>query len=322
MPGFYSIETTFAAMRSALGLGLDIRVFECPHTSQGWLRKLRNFIAARSQRADVSHILGDVHYLALATPAASTVLTVHDCGFALTGNWLRRSLLRLLWVDLPVRRVARVTAISEKTKAEILSLVAVPPAKIAVIPDCIPAVFQPFSRVFHAAKPVVLQVGTLPNKNVPRLIAALHGLSCELHLVGRVTPEIRAALDAYPVDCRFSQNLSQSDLAAAYANADIVAFVSTYEGFGMPVIEGQAVGRPVLTSAIEPLLTVSGGAAAFADPLSVASIRAQLERLFSDAPWRESLVAQGFQNARKYSAESVAAQYRRLYEELGAAQNH
>lgn len=314
--GMYSIEGTFAAMRGAMGPEFDIREACCPHLSKGVWPRIANVWAARKAEGDLQHILGDVHYLALGTRRKTTVLTICDCGFAYHPVPWKRALLRLLWLRLPVRLAARICAISTKTKAEILSLTKVDPAKIEVIPVCIDDVFQPSPKVFRSSAPQVLQVGTGPNKNVPRLIAALKGLACELHIVGRRTVEIDEALKANPLQCRFSSQLSVVEMAEAYKQADIVSFVSTYEGFGMPIVEAQAVGRVVVTSALDPMRTVAGGGAALADPISVESIRAELVRVIEDRDWREGLIEIGFANASKYRVDVVAAAYRRVYAEV------
>lgn len=312
----FSIEATFASMRAATANGIAFEVLACPRPSQGLWSRLLNLRAARRAAGDIHHILGDVHYLALATPPATTVLTIHDCGFAFHPNPIKRALLRWFWLTLPARRAARVCAISEKTKSEILSLANIDPDKIVVIPDCIDDAFQFAPREFNSAQPVVLQIGTTANKNIPRLIAALSGLPLQLHIVGKVTAEIESALREHGVACRFSHRLPLSELVETYRQADIVSFVSTYEGFGMPIVEAQAVGRAVLTSDIEPMRTVAAAGAAFADPYSVDSIRAQLIRLAEDRPWRESLIARGLENAAKYRPAGVAAAYTALYREV------
>ena len=58
-----------------------------------------------------------------------------------------------------------------------------------------------------------------------------------------------------------------------YKDADLISFPSTFEGFGMPIIEGQAVGRPVITSNIEPMVSVAADAAILVDPFNIESIR-------------------------------------------------
>jgi glycosyltransferase involved in cell wall biosynthesis len=85
----------------------------------------------------------------------------------------------------------------------------------------------------------------------------------------------------------------------------------------MPIVEGQSVGRVVVTSLLEPMRSVAGDGAEFVDPESVSSIRAGIERVIGDGAYREALIVRGLENARKYRADAIAAQYLRLYAELG-----
>jgi glycosyltransferase involved in cell wall biosynthesis len=94
-----------------------------------------------------------------------------------------------------------------------------------------------------------------------------------------------------------------------------------YEGFGLPVLEGQAIGRPVLTSDLDPMRHVAGKGACLVDPYKVDSIRAGVLRIIENEDYRELLVREGFSNAAMYSLDAVAAQYADLYRELLSKDN-
>lgn len=314
--GHYSIEGTFSALRQSYSSKIEL--CQCPEASQGVFARVRNILWAKKLPLGIHHILGDVHYVALGTNWATTILTVHDCGFAFHANPVKRALLRFLWLSVPVRLSTKVTAVSNKTKREIISLTRVDADKIVVIPDCISDAFQYAPKSFQVKRPVILQVGTRPNKNVVRLIQALEGIPCELHIVGKVTSEIEEALQTYQVSAKVSLDLSLSELVDAYRCCDIVSFVSTYEGFGMPIVEANAVGRAVITSSIEPMVSVSGGSVALADPYSASAIRDSIKRLIEDGAWRDELVRKGLLNAKLYRSEVVSLRYQRLYDEVWA----
>ena len=162
----------------------------------------------------------------------------------------------------------------------------------------------------------VLQVGTTDNKNLARVIQACSGLAVRLCILGRLSESQHEQLSGHDVEYEVHQDLSKEQVAALYQSCDLLVFVSTYEGFGMPILEAQAVGRPVLTSDISPMREVAGDGALMVDPLDATAIRSGLARLLEDAALREQLVRAGFRNVAGYSAQSVAAQYAELYREV------
>ena len=108
-------------------------------------------------------------------------------------------------------------------------------------------------------------------------------------------------------------DLTDEQMADEYRRADMVSFASLAEGFGMPIIEGQATGRVVVTSALPPMNEVAGGGAVLVDPLSVESIRHGFLAAMRDAELRRRLIAIGRANVERFSAETIAAQYVALY---------
>ena len=103
-------------------------------------------------------------------------------------------------------------------------------------------------------------------------------------------------------------------MAERYRQADVVVFASPYEGFGMPVVEAQATGRPVVTSNIEPMMWVAGAeSACFVDPFDPVSIRAGIERVIQDEPYRNKLTTNGLGNVKRYSIRQIAGQYIQVY---------
>ncbi|MFZ2897675.1 MAG: glycosyltransferase family 1 protein [Saprospiraceae bacterium] len=315
-PFHYSIEQLFEAIRAQLPEGMEVRAAECPHPSQGLVRRLKNLRFASRLKGDVYHITGDVHYLALGTPRERTVLTIHDLGFLRQENPILRKILYWFWLKLPVARARVVTTISEATKQDILEwLPDCPPEKIRVIPNPVLPFFRPVPKTFDEKCPVILLVGTKPNKNLARQLEALSGIHCQVQIIGERKPDIEHMLHVLQLPHTWLAHLSQEALLQAYASSDLLLFASTLEGFGMPILEAQAVGRPVVTGNCSSMPEVAGGAACLVDPFDVASIREGLLRVIRDRAYREELLRLGRENVRRFEAGEVARKYGEVYAE-------
>ncbi len=110
--------------------------------------------------------------------------------------------------------------------------------------------------------------------------------------------------------------LTDAELAEAYRRCDMVVFASLYEGFGLPILEAQATGRPVITSNISAMPEAAGDGALFVDPYSVESIREAVLRIKNEPQLREQLVRKGLENVERFRAAAVAARYAEIYRKL------
>lgn len=328
VPGWHSIETVFATVRGHLPGDIRPSVHVVPRRSVGVMGRLMNLrdVWRLRRRPGVLHVTGDVHYLALALPRRRTVLTVHDLGTLRSGGRMRRAVIDLLWFRLPVRAAARTTVVSAATRDDLIDRHPWAAPRVEVIPNPLPAGLvarpeqgpaRPATGHPRAGRPVVLAVGVTPNKNLPRLAAAVAPLDVELVVVGAVPDAVRTVLSGPDAGVRATLtthvDLARDELLDLYARADVVALVSTSEGFGLPVVEAQAVGVPVVASRIPVLEDVSGGAAVLVDPTDVAAIRAGLVEVLGDAGLRERLVRAGMANVARFDPTAIASRYAAVY---------
>jgi glycosyltransferase involved in cell wall biosynthesis len=321
----FSIERLFAEIRRQMPADCEVMSCPAPEGSAGILPRWRNVRHAARQTADVHHIVGDSHYLAFGLPREKTVLTIHDCGALNRLSGWKRALLKYFWFTGPMRRAAVVTTISQASKDELRKWVGPLADKVVVVPDCVFEEFAYDPKPFHAECPVVLQVGTKWNKNVERVMEAVRGTGCRLEIVGTMAKdrETKRLIDEKtnrPRDQRPEVTelgrLTDDELVEAYRRCDMVVFASLYEGFGLPILEAQAMGRPVITSNFGAMKEAAGDGALLVDPYSVEAIRAAILRVKNEPGLREELIAKGLRNAERFRAEAVAMKYAQIYRNL------
>lgn len=244
------------------------------------------------------------------------VVTFHDLAVLRhpeTFNRWTRSYSRVLLPHVS-RAATRIIAVSEFTRDELVELLEVPPQKIRVIPNGVGA---PFTAAGEAAEgEYVLAVATLePRKNLGRLVegfrrAKLDG--CELRLVGASGwGDVKPSRDA---NVRWLGEVPDAELARLYRGARCVAYVSLYEGFGLPVLEAMACGTAVVASDLPPLRALGEGVVRV-DPRDPDAIAAAFHTAFSK---REELRREGRRSASDYSWHRVARETLDVYREVAA----
>lgn len=314
---YHSIENVFGAIQDELSANGEV---EHVYVEKAGFRLSNIFglrkLAKSSTKNILYHVTGDIHYAVFALPRNRTILTIHDCVFIKNRKGLKGWILKKLYLDWPVRYVPIVTVISEKTKREVVSLTGCNPDKIKVINNPVSQCIKYSEKVFNRNKPRLLFIGSLPNKNLNRVIEALKGFPCTLNIIGSIDAVQQQKMDEFGISYIVEKDLSNEEMNARYQQADIILFPSLYEGFGLPVIEGFKAGRAVLTSDVSPLKEISDGAAWLVDPYKIESIRNTLLRIVNEDEKRNMKIEAGFTIVEQYSPTSVASSYWETYNDL------
>lgn len=317
--GQFSVERVFRDIAGALPEDIEASLCEVPFLSRGLIPRLRNILFTARLREDVVHITGDIQYCALGVRPSRCVLTVLDLvSLRRLAGW-RRHFFSVLWYRLPSRHAGAITTISTAVRDELLDHVPSVVHKVTVITCPVGNHFRPGpTETTGAGNFRVLQVGTGPNKNLERVAAALEGLPVHLHIIGRISAEQELGLSHKALSYSQDSDLSDGEMLSAYQQSSLLVFASTYEGFGLPILEAQACGVPVVTSAIPPMCSIAGDAAILVDPYDMASIRRGVKALLDNAGLRATLREAGLRNAARYSPERVAARYAETYRRVSS----
>ncbi|MCB9262691.1 MAG: glycosyltransferase family 4 protein [Flavobacteriales bacterium] len=312
----YSLEQIFADLRERIKKDYSVKTIICPFVSSGVLRRFANIVHGCFNQGKVNHITGDVNYINLFMKKNRTILTMLDCGILLRTEGLKRWLLVNIWFKMPVARSAYVTAISKYTKKHLLEVTNCPEEKIKVIYVPISEDFKRVERPFNQQKPRILQIGGAHNKNLIGLIEAVKNIDCKLSIIGSINEQNKNLLEKYNIDYENKIGISSEQVIEEYILCDLLFFVSTFEGFGMPILEANAVGRAVITGNNSSMPEVAGNAALLCNANNYSEIEEGINKLIHDESFRNKLIENGFENVKRFNADSIANQYKEIYNQI------
>jgi glycosyltransferase involved in cell wall biosynthesis len=313
---YFSIESLFYNIIEEVSKSYETKLIKTKYYGGSPLVIINNCLTFKRTPKSIYHITGDVHYVALAT-RKRTILTIHDIGSALKGSFFKRIYVKLFWFWLPALFVRRITVISEFTKQELSKIIPFSKHKIRVVYNPVSLLYVSTLNNFNESCPKILCVGTKENKNLERIFEAVINLSCQLHIIGKLSVNQISILEDNSIDYSNSYNLSQEEIIKAYKDCDILCFPSTYEGFGMPIIEAQATGRPVITSNFGAMKEISRDSACLVDAFDVESIKNGIQNIISDSNYRDGIINKGLENVKRFQLDRIAKQYIEIYKELG-----
>lgn len=252
------------------------------------------------------------------------IVTVHDISFFRFPKWFsaRERISRQINTSVSVRQADRIYAVSEFVKQEICSRFRIPAGKILVTPNGVsPKAVDPLQRERlraargHTDDKIILYVGSIFNRRrLPVLIEAMKHLDagCKLVVIGenRTHPRQDLAQEArrHHVEGRvaFLDFAPDAVVEEYYRMADVLVYLSEYEGFGIPPLEAMSYGVPAVISATPAMNSIFNGAAAVASEFSAAAVSDAIRRVLTDPRERERLIHKGREVAERYTWDEAA----------------
>lgn len=282
--------------------------------------KLKN--ALKKHQCDA--LIAPDGFLSLTT-SVPQLAVMHDLNFEHNPADLPKTVHKYYANYFPkfAQKAKRIVTVSNYSKEDIVSTYGVSPDKIDVVWNGVSSVFKPIEKEqqqqvrkkYTHGKPFILFVGAIhKRKNLHRLLEAfalLKGASDVPHQLLIVGEELWAnqhfkVTDEVKSEVHFTGHIALENLAEIMASAELLAYVSYFEGFGIPLVEAMRCGTPVLAGNKTSLPEIGGDAVLYCDPLSEAAIKDGLLRIIKDESLQRSLSEKGLERAQQFSWDLTA----------------
>ncbi len=287
----------------------------------------------RTDRIDIYHGLSNE--LPVKIPGRTrSVVTIHDLIFIRYPE-LYPLIDRAIYhrkLNYAVKSSNHIVAASEQTRRDIIKFTDTPPEKISVIyQSCdtsfgeraVPQTLEAVRKKYDLEEPFILSIGTIEKrKNLLSTVKALHAgkTGLPLVIVGRETDyaaEVRSWITQHGIrNVRFLKNVPMADLPALYRLALMFVYPSSFEGFGIPVLEAITSGVPVIAGTGSCLEETGGPGSIYIDPADIEGYAREIERLAGDEQLRQNMVEKGKVFAGQFSGEKTIGKLHGLYESI------
>ncbi len=253
---------------------------------------------------------------------SNQIVTLHDIAyerFPQTFDWKFKALYRFM-IPKILKNSKHILTVSQFSKKEITGFYNIDENNISVVYNSINSQFRSISK--NNKEKYILAVSSINyRKNFVRLIKAFNKLEnqkTKLYLVGGIDKyftdiEISQDIESNP-DIEFKGRIDDIELIQLYSNALFFIYPSLYEGFGIPPIEAQACGCPVIVSNVASLSEVCGDSVLYCNPYDIDDIKAKMELLLNSENLRQELISKGFENIKRFGWQKSAKQIGEILE--------
>lgn len=302
------------------------------------LGSLQIRMQAKRYKFDIVHDPIGVTPFFFGLGGAKGIVTVHDVfAFSIPHHSSRfDDLVYRYWLPHVLPKVSKIITVSEHSKHDIMKYIKIVEDKIIVVYNGIDSVFQPLSddevytylqKQFAIAFPYILFIGNLTKrKNLETLLRAFAVVKDEFqsHQLVLVGPSTFRSTELAPLitELKIADRLislgqvPNEALPWLYNGADVFAFPSLYEGFGLPPLEAMACGTPVVVSNSSSLPEVVGDAGLLFEATQVDQLAAAIRRVLSDDMLRENLSSKGLARAKGFTWQATASRVLDIYQSV------
>ncbi|WP_207427757.1 glycosyltransferase family 1 protein [Pedobacter sp. SYSU D00535] len=284
---------------------------------------LRNL---KKDKIDLYHGLSNELPIGISKSGIASVVTIHDLIFLRFPDFyspIDRAIYKFKF-KYACQHATRIIAVSEQTKADIVSFFKISPEKIDVVYQGCNVAFQQkaserekvnIRSEYHLPAKYLLHVGTIEErKNLMLIVKALPKVSADVKLVviGRETDyaaEVREFIQSNNLTERviFLKNVPLKDLPTIYQLAEMFIYPSEFEGFGIPIIEALYSGVPVIAATGSCLEEAGGPGACYVHPKDEVQLGYCINNILNRPDVREEMVKMGYQHVENFSESRLAA---------------
>lgn len=311
----YSIETLFSSIDNQV----NIKKIVLPEDLNSIFNFLKLWIFLLKIKQKIIHITGDVHYVAILLFWKKNIITIHDLNHYENLKGFKKIIYGLIWFYLPLKIARKIVVISPYTKKQLQNHFKIDEQKLIIIPNYFQKFKSSNSRNFKINKSSfqILCIGNAENKNIDRLIVAIEGIDkISIRLIGKQPQEILNKLKNKNINFSIVSDLSKSELLDEYCSSSVLYFASTKEGFGLPILEAQSLGIPVITSNTTAMPYVAGDGVVLVNPYSIESIREAILLFINGRINLEDLKEKGYKNIERFSEHNFIESYLKIYETI------
>jgi glycosyltransferase involved in cell wall biosynthesis len=289
----------------------------------------------KAKALDIFHGLSSEIPLFVNWKNTKTVVTIHDLIFLKYPQYYHffDALIYKFKYKYACHKADKIIAISQQTKNDIINHFGIAETKIEVIYQSIQDIYRneiteverkDITKKYKINDPFILSVGTLePRKNQLNLVKAFHQLNdrkLELVLVGRgkkYKDEILAYIENNKIEnIKVLSDVKTEDLPALYQSCLTFVYISSYEGFGIPMVEALASKKPIIAAKGSCLEEAAREGAVYIEPDKISQITEAIKTISYNEDLRRNLVLKGQEHLKNFDSELLISKVMNVYKSL------